>query len=162
MAKKMKRNKSSEFGRVQLPKGKTANERAKDRVADASDLTRRDSSWPGEKDKNVFARVASRAVREARENEGKNICQNCRKTFTEDKLAEITHGIWERVSPGEIMPSGECPSCGALCHPVVKSASPNLLQAVETILKNTQGASGDSALVNLDEIEALRKAFNPF
>jgi hypothetical protein len=44
-------------------------------------------------------------------------CQNCGKTFTEDQLAEITHGIWERVSPGEIMPSGECPKCGALCHP---------------------------------------------
>src|SRR4029077_6424586 len=49
-------------------------------------------------------------------------CQNCGKKFTEDKLADYSGGFWERVSPGEIMPSGQCPSCGALCHPVVEES----------------------------------------
>jgi hypothetical protein len=43
-------------------------------------------------------------------------CQNCDARWTEDDLLPITN-IEERVLPGEIMPSGECPGCGALCHP---------------------------------------------
>jgi hypothetical protein len=47
-----------------------------------------------------------------------HVCQNCRKEFPESKLQEIgLGGFWERVSPGEIVPSGECPECQALCHP---------------------------------------------
>lgn len=44
-------------------------------------------------------------------------CADCAKLWHTDQLEEITHGIWERCQPGEIMPSGECPECGALCHP---------------------------------------------
>ena len=50
--------------------------------------------------------------------EENSICQDCGKTWTDEQLNEITHGIWERVAPGEPMPSGECPECGALCQPV--------------------------------------------
>ena len=53
-----------------------------------------------------------------------SICQDCRKTWTEDQLEEITHGIWERVSSGELMPSGECPECGNVCHPINNSLTP--------------------------------------
>jgi hypothetical protein len=108
---------------------------------------RKVKKWPGEKDKNVFARVASREVRETRaglipseETDGltlkTNICQNCRKPFADHDLDEITHGIWERVSPGEIMPSGECPNCGALCHPIKNTLTPFIGAArklVETV-----------------------------
>lgn len=45
-----------------------------------------------------------------------HVCANCGQRYEEWKLAEIRH-LWERVSPGEIMPSGQCPECGALCHP---------------------------------------------
>lgn len=33
------------------------------------------------------------------------------------------HHLYERVSPGEIMPAGECPECEALCY-VVDEAEP--------------------------------------
>jgi len=33
------------------------------------------------------------------------------------------HDIWERVEPGEVMPSGECPDCGALCYPKPKGGA---------------------------------------
>jgi len=44
-------------------------------------------------------------------------CANCGKQWPLEKLKEIKH-LTERVAPGEIMPSGECPECGAVCHPV--------------------------------------------
>jgi hypothetical protein len=59
------------------------------------------------------------------EREDKHSCSDCGRTFTEDQLGE-THNIWERVSPGEIMPSGECPKCGALCHPMREPATVKL------------------------------------
>ena len=45
-------------------------------------------------------------------------CNNCGQYCDEDQLQPI-RDLTQRVSPGEIMPSGECPSldCGALCHP---------------------------------------------
>lgn len=47
-------------------------------------------------------------------------CQNCGKTWDDSQLVEARR-LWERVSPGEPMPSGECPACGALCHPIEKA-----------------------------------------
>jgi hypothetical protein len=44
-------------------------------------------------------------------------CQNCRLTWKDDELKEIKD-LSERVAPGKPMPSGECPECGALCHPM--------------------------------------------
>jgi hypothetical protein len=44
-------------------------------------------------------------------------CQNCAELWGEEELKEIKD-IFQRVAPGEPMPSGECPECGALCHPV--------------------------------------------
>lgn len=49
--------------------------------------------------------------------EDKSKCGNCGKVWDDSQLAEIRH-LWERVSPGEPFPSGECPECGALCQPV--------------------------------------------
>lgn len=43
------------------------------------------------------------------------LCPNCESEWELDDLKEI-QDIFERVSPGEIMPAGECPECGALCH----------------------------------------------
>ncbi len=45
-------------------------------------------------------------------------CDNCGQYFDEDQLDPI-RDLMQRVSPGELMPSGECPNpdCGALCHP---------------------------------------------
>ena len=46
-------------------------------------------------------------------------CENCNWTGPEAALDPINEqGIFERVSPGEIMPYGCCPKCGALAHAV--------------------------------------------
>ena len=43
-------------------------------------------------------------------------CQNCNfVTQDRDQLAPI-RDIHQRVEPGERMPAGECPECGALVH----------------------------------------------
>ncbi|GGG86674.1 hypothetical protein [Edaphobacter dinghuensis] len=44
-------------------------------------------------------------------------CSNCGMTWSKHQLKDIQN-YNDRVSPGEIVPSGECPECGALCHPV--------------------------------------------
>lgn len=43
-------------------------------------------------------------------------CQNCEWEGDEADTNPV-EDIFERVSPGEPMPSGECPKCGALCQP---------------------------------------------
>jgi hypothetical protein len=44
-------------------------------------------------------------------------CQNCGCVWPDYFLNEV-EDLSMRVGPGEIMPSGECPACGAVCHPV--------------------------------------------
>jgi hypothetical protein len=48
-------------------------------------------------------------------------CQNCGAIHKTNKLNEVKH-LTERVAPGEPMPSGECPKCGALCQVIRKGA----------------------------------------
>lgn len=43
-------------------------------------------------------------------------CDNCSKLFVDRDLKEMKD-ISMRVGAGEPMPSGECPECGAVCHP---------------------------------------------
>lgn len=44
-------------------------------------------------------------------------CQNCDWSGDENECAELPEEhILERVGPGETMPVGECPQCGAVCH----------------------------------------------
>ncbi len=48
-------------------------------------------------------------------------CQNCGWTGDEGMMKNPWPDIpdlTERMAPGEPVPSGECPECGALCHPV--------------------------------------------
>lgn len=45
------------------------------------------------------------------------VCGNCENRWPFEKLEPISD-YFERVSPGEEAPAGECPVCGALCHPV--------------------------------------------
>jgi hypothetical protein len=44
-----------------------------------------------------------------------SVCQNCEKMHSDETLEEIEN-FHERVAPGEIVPSGQCPDCGAVCH----------------------------------------------
>ncbi len=44
-------------------------------------------------------------------------CQSCDWTGPEADLKPIEEqGIFDRVAPGEVMPAGECPKCGAVAH----------------------------------------------
>ncbi len=51
-------------------------------------------------------------------------CQNCNEKSTLEALVNVDAipGIHERVAPGEPMPAGECPHCGALCHEIEVTA----------------------------------------
>lgn len=42
-------------------------------------------------------------------------CQNCGAGWLESQLDEL-EDVMQRVSPGERMPDGQCPDCGAVCH----------------------------------------------
>lgn len=44
-----------------------------------------------------------------------SVCENCQKMHSEESLVEIKN-FDQRVAAGEIVPSGECPDCGSLCH----------------------------------------------
>lgn len=48
-------------------------------------------------------------------------CENCNATYqSADELERSGYEIpdlWDRVSPGEPAPSGECNECGSLCLP---------------------------------------------
>ena len=48
------------------------------------------------------------------------VCDNCGLFFRhESELGAVfprIHRLLERIAPGEIVPSGECPSCGSLVH----------------------------------------------
>lgn len=48
-------------------------------------------------------------------------CQNCDWAGPDEDLGrqlEDVPDLLSRVSPGEPMPTGECPRCGALCQPI--------------------------------------------
>lgn len=47
------------------------------------------------------------------------VCQDCGRVYaTEDELIYPFDDVFERVLPGERMPSGECPECGALVNEI--------------------------------------------
>jgi len=47
-----------------------------------------------------------------------DICDNCKRGYKRQMLEEV-RDVWQRVEPGGVMPSGQCPDpgCGALCYP---------------------------------------------
>ena len=44
-------------------------------------------------------------------------CQDCETRTPESKLNPVKD-LHQRVEPGEPMPAGECPECGALCQEI--------------------------------------------
>jgi len=52
----------------------------------------------------------------AERREGVHRCAGCGTLWATDELERIDD-LQDRVDPGEIMPSGRCPDCGAPCHP---------------------------------------------
>lgn len=64
-------------------------------------------------------------------------CQDCGKEFWDEKALLEIKNLLQRVSPGEIMPAGECPKCGALVSVVDRKSwsddSRSLLRNAERI-----------------------------
>lgn len=48
-----------------------------------------------------------------------NRCESCGLYVLEEELKTIEN-VKEKVLPGTIMPSGECPKCGSLCYYIPK------------------------------------------
>jgi hypothetical protein len=48
-------------------------------------------------------------------------CQDCGMHWGDADLRVVRH-LTERVMPGEPMPAGECPDCGAVCHLIEEEA----------------------------------------
>jgi hypothetical protein len=46
----------------------------------------------------------------------RSYCQNCDWEGPDEELKPVKD-LFQRVDPGEPMPSGECPKCGCLCQP---------------------------------------------
>lgn len=58
---------------------------------------------------------------------GQSECGDCGEVWADDDIKSLCdiHHLWERISPGGTVPSGECPGvdCGALCYPTDKPAT---------------------------------------
>jgi hypothetical protein len=52
-------------------------------------------------------------------------CQDCQAVIEEKDLKDLTR-VFCRVEPGDVMPHGECPHCGAACFPVKEYSEPYL------------------------------------
>ena len=64
-------------------------------------------------------------------------CQNCDWHGDDAKCLPVVR-VFERVLPGEVMPYGECPECGAVCHDAeagAKTAGVELLEALKDAVR---------------------------
>tara|TARA_B100000929_G_scaffold214052_1_gene171014 strand:+ start:8673 stop:10298 length:1626 start_codon:yes stop_codon:yes gene_type:complete len=104
-------------------------------------------------------------------NERKVACANCEWIGDEDECRPIEH-ISERVMPGEIMPAGECPKCGAVAHIISDEDAEEMgyrkiiRKEVESIRKDFDNAEDkghrpedtmDTLLKHLEQAEAFLK-----
>ena len=62
----------------------------------------------------------------------KHTCDNCGIVWTADELERI-EDIENRIDPGSVVPSGECPACGSLCYPETDFSE--LLHVCKEIMK---------------------------
>ena len=74
-------------------------------------------------------------------------CQNCGWQGPDGSLKTPIPDIFQRVDPGEEMPSGECPDCGALCHIVnrTKKTSMRIAHNEDGYWLHVDAASGKKA-----------------
>lgn len=87
-------------------------------------------------------------------------CGNCGWTGPESGLrcglTEI-EDFWSRVSPGDVVPDGECPECGGLAVPFDEAnarliaAAPELLAALQAALASLTDLANDWPVMELHE-----------
>ena len=76
----------------------------------------------------------------------KHICDNC--SWNGDTPDEIDHPHrW--VDPSNVVPSGQCPKCGALCYPVQSCNLTDVIKDAVVLLKAYQGLT--DSLLDLDK-----------
>lgn len=84
-------------------------------------------------------------------------CCNCGIHVNTKDLVEIEN-LGQRISAGEIVPSGECPRCGALCHPWapgLKRSSPS------TVVVTISGGVADAqAMPTSSQVQILMIDFD--
>ena len=82
-------------------------------------------------------------------------CANCGAVWTVEQLAPY-HDFWSRVQPGEIIPQGDCPACGAFCYPPEPPPTPLHVWTVTHEHKHGKGtyvfASEQDALQQLGRL----------
>lgn len=69
-------------------------------------------------------------------------CPNCGRQWFADQLRSI-RDPFQRIAPGEPMPAGECPECGALCHLAGKPDDGKLLIAAKAAARYIGYGHGD-------------------
>lgn len=60
-------------------------------------------------------------------------CANCDKEWTNKDLKD-PKDLFQRLAPGDMMPSGECPECGSFCFPSIYSEEKKPVTIEEHIL----------------------------
>lgn len=68
-------------------------------------------------------------------------CNNCDFQTDEHEAFPDVENLRQRLEPGDIMPSGQCPECGAFVHEyttefMVMMAAPRLLAACKSALED--------------------------
>ncbi len=91
--------------------------------------------------------------------ESQHVCQNCGSTFPAETELPGPQALEQRVSPGEPVPSGECPKCGALCHLelvgtlVPRATSPTVVVFVDGgAVHSVQGAGARVIVCDFDNV----------
>ncbi len=89
-------------------------------------------------------------------------CQNCEWKGTEAELAPYSD-MEKRLEPGDTVPEGECPECGACCWPEetpadiaaekARQAGPALLAALQGLVAAVVDGEGSAVLLALSQAQ---------
>lgn len=85
-------------------------------------------------------------------------CQNCGKRWNTSELHEIKH-LWERVDPGEPMPSGQCPECGALCRPDPRNTV--VVEVKGGLVASVRAEHPERVYVVVDDRDVIKEDYVP-
>jgi hypothetical protein len=91
-------------------------------------------------------------------------CQNCTSLWRDDQIKTEIPDIQERVSPGEPMPSGECPECGALCHEDEKDREfdVHIFAVVRIKVQRVKAPTYQAAIAKaIKDTDLYRRCMNP-
>jgi hypothetical protein len=83
-----------------------------------------------------------------------HMCMGCGSILPERDLEEIVH-LERLVDVGELVPSGICPRCGKLCHPVEPE---RMAKRVHTVAETALQYLGDATAKDDDKIKVVRFA----